>query len=250
MKNVILCAVALSLALCGLCDEQRSVSEFDRRTGGYVVKPRKKANKKIYFINAQNRATEVVIESARQKLSDALKTQIDTAKGSFNLANPKIEGELTFYIIDDESLPLSLIAPESRWAFVNVAKLTTGRGEKQQFFEARVRKEIARVACLLFGGVGSEYKKSLMGFVGSADALDLFEDDSLPEDALSRSSRYLLDMGVKPIRKTTYRDACMEGWAPAPTNDIQKAIWDEVHKVPEKPLKITYDRDKQKPVVK
>jgi hypothetical protein len=27
---------------------------------------------------------------------------------------------------------------------------------------------------------------------------------------------------------TTYRNAVMEGWAPAPTNDIQRAVWDAV----------------------
>jgi hypothetical protein len=35
-------------------------------------------------------------------------------------------------------------------------------------------------------------------------------------------------MGIKPARMTTYRKACEEGWAPMPTNSVQKAIWDEV----------------------
>ena len=34
--------------------------------------------------------------------------------------------------------------------------------------------------------------------------------------------------GMKPIRRTTYRNAVREGWAPPPTNDFQRAVWDEI----------------------
>ena len=34
--------------------------------------------------------------------------------------------------------------------------------------------------------------------------------------------------GVARIETATYYDAARRGWAPAPTNDIQKAIWDKV----------------------
>ena len=44
--------------------------------------------------------------------------------------------------------------------------------------------------------------------------------------------------GLKAYRPTAYIRACMEGWAPAPTNDIQKAIWDKVHAMPTAPLAI------------
>ena len=37
-------------------------------------------------------------------------------------------------------------------------------------------------------------------------------------------------LGIKPARMTTYRKAVEEGWAPAPTNDFQKAIWEEAKK--------------------
>ena len=40
--------------------------------------------------------------------------------------------------------------------------------------------------------------------------------------------------------------ACREGWASAPTNDVQKAIWDKVRAIPDKPLTIEYDPKKDK----
>lgn len=44
--------------------------------------------------------------------------------------------------------------------------------------------------------------------------------------------------GINTIAIATYRTACQQGWAPAPTNDVQKAIWDEVHTLPSEPIKI------------
>ena len=60
-----------------------------------------------------------------------------------------------------------------------------------------------------------------------------------------RCQRYLLSLGVKPYRLTTYRKACEEGWANPPTNDVQKAIWDKVHAMPTEPIKIKPETKKQ-----
>ncbi len=218
-------------------------SIVERNTGGKLI-VLYKTTKKIYYVNAQKRVAKDVIDASRQKMQETLRTPVDFAEGSFDFKSPKIEGELSLYIIDDENLPMSLVAPEGRWAFVNVAPLAKGRGEKPQFLEARVKKECARVGCMLFGGISSSYKQNLLSFVGSAEDLDKFESDSLPVDGPMRCSRYLLSMGVKPYRQVSYRKACEEGWAPAPTNDVQQAIWDKVHAIPATPMKIEFDPKK------
>ena len=56
---------------------------------------------------------------------------------------------------------------------------------------------------------------------------------ALPGDGISpglddRIIKHLKGIGVKPARRTTYKRACQEGWAPAPTNAYQKAIWEQV----------------------
>ena len=43
---------------------------------------------------------------------------------------------------------------------------------------------------------------------------------------------YLGALGVVPAETATYRQACREGWAPAPTNDVQRAIWDRYRAAP------------------
>ena len=231
-------------AECTEKNEPKNVAQIvERNTGGKIISLYK-TTKKIYYINAQNRVKTEVVEAARKNMETALRTPINIVNGSFHFSSPKIEGELSLYIIDDAELPLSLIAPEGRWAFVNVAHLAKGRGEKPQFLEARFMKETARIACMLFGGISSSYRQNLLSFVGNADYLDKFETDKLPIDGIMRCQRYLLSLGVKPYRQTTYRKACEEGWAPAPTNDVQKAIWDKVHATPKNPIRIEFDPKK------
>jgi hypothetical protein len=52
-------------------------------------------------------------------------------------------------------------------------------------------------------------------------------------------------LGVLPAQRATDMKACQEGWAPAPTNDVQKAIWEKVKaeksEKPSKPIKVNYD---------
>ena len=67
---------------------------------------------------------------------------------------------------------------------------------------------------------------------------------------LNRFKPYLSGYGIIPYRLTTYRQACQEGWAHSPTNEYERYAWEDVHAMPSKPLKITYDKDRQKPVVK
>lgn len=52
--------------------------------------------------------------------------------------------------------------------------------------------------------------------------------------------------GMTPLTIASYRTACRYGWAPAPTNDVQKAIWNEIHQIPDKPITIKYDPKRDK----
>jgi hypothetical protein len=66
----------------------------------------------------------------------------------------------------------------------------------------------------------------------------------IPIDMERRWTDYLANLGVKPAHIRTYKQACKEGWAPAPTNEYQKAIWDKVHEPPATPMKIEFDPKK------
>ena len=173
-----------------------------------------------------------------------LKIAIEVKDGTFSFPKPNIIGNASLVVVDDDKFPAMLHAPESRWCMVNIASLAHGAGQKQQFFAARVQKELTRGFSLLAGTQSSNYPKSILGCVTKPEDLDVFEDCRLPVDILSRFTPYLAGYGVKPCILSTYRKACEEGWAPAPTNDVQKAIWDKVHTMPTEPIKIKPEEKK------
>ena len=74
--------------------------------------------------------------------------------------------------------------------------------------------------------------------VSNVEELDLFEQTEIPIDVLNRFPPFLEALGVVPYEECSYRSACKAGWAPQPTNDIQRAIWNEVHTLPSEPLTI------------
>ena len=69
-------------------------------------------------------------------------------------------------------------------------------------------------------------------------------DSRLPVDVIKRFGPYLEGYGVNPEKIVSYRKACEEGWAPQPTNDFQKAVWDDVHAMPSEPIKIKPEEKK------
>lgn len=152
------------------------------------------------------------------------------------------------FIVDKPDVPALLGAPEERWAMVNVAKLTT-EGITNEKLKKRLGREIMRAIGYVCGtdclGTGAESHPILT----PAD-LEYRMTDGFTVEAMMKVMDYLPKIGVVSYQKTTYKQACEEGWANSPTDEVQKAIWDGVHAVPTKPLKITFDKDKQKPVVK
>ena len=216
---------------------------FNKHTGGRITVPGSLKGKFVY-VNAQKRAPIKWLQDNADVFHKSSKFTIEVAEGEFSFPNPKIQGEASLFVVDDETLPPILSAPESRWVMVNVAPLAKGRGEKPQFFAARVQKELTRGFSILAGAQNSNYPDALVGCITSADELDKFADCRLPVDVLARFAPYSKGYGITPAIESTYRKACKEGWAPQPTNDYQKAIWDSFHELPTKPVKIEFDPKK------
>ena len=148
----------------------------------------------------------------------------------------------------EAKLPALSVFPEERIGIVNADKLQGG--EDPAAPETRVMKEIWR-AIGFIGGIGfSQAENDMMQPYYTLKELDGNIQAYIQPMNMAKMQRFLKRFGVKKEAKIPYRVAVMEGWAPSPTNDIQKAVWDEVHAIPKKPVKITYDKDKQKPVVK
>lgn len=213
-----------------------------KATGGFI--PTRNSYKgKVSIVNTQGKVSEDVIRSAARRIANDSKVNFEYRKA--DPASPeKILADsgaaAVVIVVDDPNQPVALIALEDRWAIVNVAKI--GRNLKsdaarEKFVPTRTSKEIARCACLLCGGGRSQFKGNILD-VKNLEELDLIENGGIPMDRVSAMVMHLWNYGVTQEKKVPYRKACQEGWAPAPTNDIQKAIWDKVHALPTEPIKI------------
>lgn len=147
------------------------------------------------------------------------------------------------FIVEDAALPVLLVAPEDHWAIVNVTRLAVG-AKNPIYIAKRVQKEVARAIVQVCGGSAGVHGDSLMGALRTVDDLDRYPDINFPLDVLARFEFYLRRLGVTPAIRMPYDQAVMTDWCPAPTNNYQKRIWENVHGTPSNPMKIEFDPKK------
>ena len=226
-------------------NREQMMERWNARTGGEIQIPNSQRGN-IVFVNAQNAADEGLIFEVADGFAKEHHLKINVQKGDFSLPNPTIKGSASLFIVNDVNLPTILHAPENKWTMVNLARLREGNGSKPQFYSERVKKEVTRGFCLLAGAQTSNYPDSLLTSVTRPADLDRFLGCRLQVDIQERFIPYLKGFGITPAKFTTYLEACQEGWAPPPTNDVQKAVWEKVHAIPDKPITIEYDPKKDK----
>ena len=149
---------------------------------------------------------------------------------------------ITISIIDEPGKPPMTVSPEAGVGCLNVAALTndlTSAASVEKFLVARARKEFLRVFAFTFGVGSSQFKGNIFAAY-SIRELDYIKE-GLPADVVDKIDKSAKSRGMKPRRLVDYGTACQEGWAPAPTNDAQKTIWDKMHSIPSKPIKIEFD---------
>lgn len=244
MRNALFAAVAaLTLSAVAEMTPER-LAELKRtqyrESGGWVVKE-DPGNGFIAIVNLQERV------DAKSGLLPVMRYFKKFTRLAVKVLGEKDRrGSLNVEVVDDNRTQRVLsVYPEERVAVVNVAALAADNPAADRL-ALRTRKEVARAIAWLCGAAGSQYSDTLAGYIGSTKALDRFEDEGLPPDVFMRMNVYAAQVGVRPVVRATYRQACQEGWAPAPTNDVQKTIWDKVHEIPSKPIRIEYNEKRDK----
>lgn len=236
-KLIFIISAAVTCATIFAAPERKPLTQAEKaalqekrllKTGGVITKEGKG---KVLFINAQSKFSDIDISNRVKLLKDQLKVNMETRRGEwkFNAPIPS-DASIALYVVDDKSLPMSLVAMEAKWGIVNVAPLTT----KKQF-----ERELLRVAIATFSAFSSQYKVSPMQTIQKPEDLDALVGDALTVDAALAMRRNFEAIGITQSRMTSYRKACQEGWANAPTNKYQQAVWDEVRTLPTAPLKLT-----------
>ena len=228
------------------------IAAAHRKFGGFIEQPGSRQGS-IGFLNAQKRIPisemEKVIATMKQMMKhDMVAKDVEAPKGLPTRADVQKAGvSVAIFAVDDPALPALLSAPEDRWALVNVAKI--GEGLKDDavgkgLLKGRFRGELQRAFSLACGGWASEHQGNLSVAV-DYKGIDSLNPDALMGDVVPRYMNYLNTIKVTPARIVMYSRACQEGWAPAPTNDIQKAVWDKVHALPTKPITIEPEKAKK-----
>ena len=237
MNNAIRIAAAISLAtLGGVAFAQTNHVDRIVKAGGEVIKPGTFTGK-VSIVSQQKRLPAADCEAVARMLAELTQCNI--------VADDGAGATIKLILIDDKNEPITLVAPEDHWGKLNMARIVEdlpGERAKEKFFVPRARKMIIKSLSLLMGGGSSQFAGNIMN-AATMRELDLCEE-SIPVDMVDNYVAYLKAVGVKPAEKTTYRKACREGWAPAPTNDVQKAIWEKVHAIPDKPITIEFDPKK------
>lgn len=229
---------------------KESMGQMIQNAGGFC---KKEGTGHIIIVNCQNILSDADLARFCKKFKYRNKIETKSIRNDQpnGIADYRVpEGAAgAVYIVDDKALPMSLVANETGWGVVNVAKIATVKSVELN--TQRILKELMRVCVLTFGGGQLQYDGSIMMSVLKPEDLDQIDNKmSVPVELAAGMTKNLRLRGITEFKTTSYLVACREGWAPAPTNDVQKAIWDKVHAPPEKPLKITYDKASQKPVVK
>ena len=199
------------------------------RTGGLVTKAGSGSGEFV-FVNQQKLVDLNQFAPAFRKLGDAFNINL-FIRDKANEKLPRV------YVTESDSDPALLVAPEDRWAKVNVRALAKDAADAKALAK-RVRCEMIRAFALACGGCNSQYPTGLNGPITVARELDVVADEELAPDVEMRLTANLPYLGITPYTRKTYLAACHEGWAPQPTNEYQKAIWDKLHELPTKPITI------------
>ena len=254
MKYTILIAIAtLSSVTFGEIDKAKklNVSEgfanrreevMTKKYGGFVKKPGT-GEGHILFVNANSKISTKSLDNAAKKISEELRVQykihnvdqVSLNQGASILKNQKATAGV--FLVSDESLPMLVTVPDQRYAFINTSLISN-------LSENKIQTCIARALCLICGAGNRASTGHLLSPISDEKDFDKIQLKHIPGDVLLTVQGFLRDSGIKTFQVRTYRQACAEGWAPQPSNEWQKAIWDKVHATPKNPMKIEFDPKK------
>lgn len=197
----------------------------------------------LAILNAQTQFGEADVTNAVTKLCRVVTgLEVKFLPASFSIATAKAEREKSgagacVFLVDDPALPMSLVALEDGWGVVNVAPLKEGNPSPAKL-AARFHKQLVRITSVVFSGCKSQYRTSPLQSVTSVAQLDRTVGENYGMDTIMAINTHLPEIGVVCAKKITYREACQRGIAPQPTNEFQKAIWDQTHELPTEPIAI------------
>lgn len=229
MKKIVVAVIvscAFSLLAADSTNTVRRVRRPRRPSAGVLERPEAVPSRQIGVYSVQKRISAAAVETS---------VRLARRRSNLPLSLNAEKSPVRIEIVDSEAFGMLALYPEENRAQVNVRALAADNAPMETV-ETRLRTELARAALFVLGS-GTVPYDCLTKPVRSLAELDaLAKETPSAESLLHLGTGRVLGIGM--IRYASYEAACREGWAPAPTNDIQKAIWDKVHAMPTAPIKI------------
>lgn len=212
---------------------------YKKQYGGNIIQPGSMKGRIAFFdeTDSKKEVDSVVSEIKAFWRVDVMRSTLGISATIENAEKLISENGATVgvFLISRDDYPVLLSAPQNRWSIVNVKKLKADSPDPAKL-SRRIMKEVWRAFAYTCGGGGSSIKGCVMNPSYSLEDIDRLETTMISPEGGAGMSESMKKLGITPCRRVTYRAACMEGWAPSPTNEFQKAIWEEVHKLPTNPL--------------
>ena len=181
-------------------------------SGGEAEPPQEKLYKcggvgHISIVNAGGVSNKESIVKTAQTFEQLLMVDVKVSDAKWSLATSADDVKATgakaaIFVINDKTLPISLVAMEARWGVVNANGLT----------DASVQKEVIRVLTVLLGGCSSQYAGSAMRAAFSAQDLEKNVGSSFTIDVMLPVLNNLEKMGFKTFQMLTREEAVDAGF--------------------------------------
>ena len=232
-------------------DVQRAMGmEMIRTIYGPRIEKPNSAKGYFKFVNCSKLVKPEDFEAAIKPIVKFTMIRLDAVAGeaptpiSAKDTMKKLGANAAVFVVDSDSLPRIMLAPEDGWGFVNAAALNSDKTSQSNLVR-RVNTELLR-AFMMICGSATDARIPVMGAVSSLSDIDAIKAPSFLPTNMKQTVRQLSLFGIEPRVVATYKKACEQGWAYTPTNDVEKAIWKKVHELPTKPLKIEYNEKRDK----
>ena len=252
MKNIIAICVAVAAMQTALAEHTpvhpSKMAAYIQKTGGLIDPPAD--SRKVVVLDARiehKTALTNNLKIAGRFMEFGYEVKdiaIDKGKSPLSIAmNERKNGAgavLLYY--EDETMPVLSVFPEDAITLLNVKPLFD---KDENVFLRRQNKEFWRALAFSLGGYGGTTQgPTVLSPAYSLKDLDEIRATSLAPTQLGAVGVAKSKLHIYGTRQVPYSRACREGWAPAPTNDAQRAVWDRVHAIPATPMKIEFDKKK------
>lgn len=242
MKTIVILAVSAMTFVSIAAEASQTDKTTDRaptshstksrkHLGGFI--PRPIEGKAVRFANAQNLVSDEILSATAAEMSHSMRLNIAVSPLKSDTATPAslLDKDTAAVVIikasGDSSSSAMIVAPEDAWAILDVSALAKDKPNSKLLSE-RIRKELWRTTSIMLGASDSTYQPCLLSPVHSLADLDALRAKQICPEPLGAIQANAEALGCGVPVYTSYRQACLEGWAPAPTNDIQRAIYEQI----------------------